>query len=142
MKRMISTKAAETAEGIKDFVKQDDKTTEFGGNVKIGGNLNVNGKIYGISSLHVYKCRYKTTDTNVTFEFLWFTNDAYATETSIYSELIYKLSSGSGFNMAIPVVMDSAGYYNAVLAYGDSLKLYENGTSSHEVTYDSIYKIY
>lgn len=43
MKRMISTKAAETAEGIKDFVKQNGKTTEFGGNVEIDGNLAVNG---------------------------------------------------------------------------------------------------
>lgn len=142
MKRMISTKAAETAEGIKDFVKQNGKTTEFGGNVEIDGKLTVNGQTSGLPGLHVYKCRYKTTDTNVTFDFLWFTNDKAATQTSIYNELIYKLSSGSGFSMAIPVVMDNAGYYNAVLAYDGGLKLYENGTTSHEVTYDSLYLIY
>lgn len=54
MKRMISTKAAEVAEGIKDFVKQNDKTTEFGGNVEIDGNLKVNGGAPG--ALNVYLC--------------------------------------------------------------------------------------
>ena len=143
MKRMISTKAATVAEGIKDFVKQNGKTTKFGGNVEIDGNLTVYGKTSGIRSLHVYKCRYKTTDTNVTFDFLWFTYDASATQTSIDRELIYKLSSGSGFSSAIPVVMNyTGGYDNAVLVYDGGLKLYENGTSSHEVTYDRIYLIY
>lgn len=55
MKRMISTKAAETAEGIKDFVKQNGKTTEFGGNVEIDGNLKVNGSAPG-GALNVYLC--------------------------------------------------------------------------------------
>lgn len=47
MKRMISTKAAQTAEGIKDHIKQNGNTTEFGGNVEIDGNLIVNGSAPG-----------------------------------------------------------------------------------------------
>lgn len=52
MKRMISTKAAAVAEEIKDYVKQNGKTTEFGGNVEIDGNLTVNGSAPG--ALHFY----------------------------------------------------------------------------------------
>lgn len=52
MKRMISTKAATVAESIKDFVKQNRNTTEFGGNVEIDGNLTVNGTSPGGAAIY------------------------------------------------------------------------------------------
>ena len=140
MKRMISTKAAETAERIKDFVKQTSNTTEFGGNVKIDGNLLVNGSAPGGASLHVYKVKGHA---NGGFDvyFLWTSDKDNMTTSSMTDELTYKLSSGSGFSMGIPAVKDQIGYDFCVVAYSGGLQA---GTSSSmsDMTINTVYKIY
>lgn len=137
-KRMVNE--AEEVNKLTEYVRQEGNKTIIGGNLEVDGNLSVNGSTPG--GLHVYKCRYKTTDTSVEFDFLWFTTLNGATQSQITNELNYKLSSGSGFGFSIPVVMNNIGYYNAVLAYDGGLKLYENGTTSHDITSENLYQIY
>ena len=140
MKRMISTKAATVAEGIKDFVKQNDKTTEFGGNVEINGNLKVNGSAPAGASLHVYKVK-GTADGNEIY-FLWTCDKDNMTTSSMTNELTNKLSSGSGFGMGIPAIQSYMGYYNCTVTYEGGLKVYTEGTHSADLTINTVYKIY
>ena len=88
MKRMISTKAAETAEGIKDFVKQNGKTTEFGGNVEIGGNLIVNGSAPGGG--HAYLITEGTTGITGYFAAYITVSEDYATGAALLQGLYNK----------------------------------------------------
>ena len=140
MKRMISTKAAETAEGIKDFVKQNGKTTEFGGNVEIDGNLKVNGSAPGGASLHVYKVKGHA-NSGFDVYFLWTCDKDNMTTSSMTDELIYKLSSGSGFSMGIPAIKDQMGYDFCVVAYSGGLQAGTGGSMS-DMTLNTVYKIY
>ena len=137
MKRMISTKAAETAEGIKDFVKQNGKTTEFGGNVEIDGNLKVNGSAPGGASLHVYKV--EGTSTLGTVFFLWTCDKDNMTVSGMNNELSYKLSSGSGFGMGIPACLETSGSYSNCIVDASSVYL---GSQTQSYTISTVYKIY
>lgn len=137
MKRMISTKAAETAEGIKDFVKQNGKTTEFGGNVEIDGNLKVNGSAPG--ALYVYKVKGSVSGGEVSF--LWICATDNMTVSDMVSELAYKLSSGSGFGMGIPASLEESGSFrNCIVANGGSTAYFDN--AENELTLTDVYKIY
>lgn len=88
MKRMISTKAAETAEGIKDFVKQNGKTTEFGGNVEIDGDLKVNGSAPGGG--HAYLITEGTTGITGYFASYIMVSEDYATGAALLQGLYNK----------------------------------------------------
>ena len=137
-KRMVND--AEKVNDLTEYMRQENNKTIIDGNLEVGGNLTVKGKAPGGASLHVYKVK-GTAEGNEIY-FLWFTTDAAADEYSIKNELIYKLSTGSGFNMGIPAIQNYMGYYNCTLAYDGGLKVYTEGTHSADFTVSTVYKIY
>ena len=63
------------------------------------------------------------------------------TTSSMTDELTYKLSSGSGFGMGIPAVMDRMGYDFCVVAYSGGLQA-GTGSNMSDMTINTVYKIY
>lgn len=137
-KRMVND--AEKVNDLTEYMRQENNKTIIDGNLEVGGNLTVKGKAPGGKSLYVYKVK-GIAEGNPIY-FLWNTTDAAADAMSIKRELVYKLSTGSSFNMGIPAIQDYMGYYNCVVAYSDGLKVYTEGTHSADLTIDTVYRIY
>ena len=94
----------------------------------------------GGASLHVYKVK-GTANSGFDFYFLWTCESDNMTTSSMTDELTYKLSSGSGFGMAIPAVKDQMGYDFCAIDYSGGLRA-GSGTSMSDMTLTSVYKIY
>ena len=93
----------------------------------------------GGASLHVYKVK-GTAEGNEIY-FLWTSDKDNMTTSSMTDELTYKLSSGSGFGMGIPAVMDRMGYDFCVVAYSGGLQA-GTGSNMSDMTLNTVYKIY
>ena len=137
-KRMVND--AEKVNDLTEYMRQENNKTIIDGNLEVEGNLTVKGTAPGGGSLHVYKVKGMAEGNEIYL--LWFTTDAAATEYSIKNELIYKLSTGSKFNMGIPAVQNYMGYNNCVVAYESGLKVYTEGTHSADLTISTVYRIY
>ena len=138
-KRMVNE--AEELNKLTEYVRQEGNKTIIGGNLEVDGNLTVNGTAPGGASLHVYKVK-GTSNDGSEVSFLWTCSNDNMSISSMESELSYKLSSGSGFGMAIPAIRDQIGYYNCAVAYNSGLVVYTEGTSSNDLTLNTVYKIY
>ena len=137
-KRMVND--AEKVNDLTEYMRQENNKTIIDGNLEVGGNLTVKGTAPGGASLHVYKVKgYANSGFNVYF--LWTSDKDNMTTSSMTDELTYKLSSGSGFGMGIPAVMDRMGYDFCVVAYSGGLQA-GTGSSMSDMTLNTVYKIY
>lgn len=137
-KRMVND--AEEVNKITEHVRQEGKNTIVDGNLTVEGNLTVNGTAPGGASLHVYKVKGHA-NSGFDVYFLWTSDKDNMTTSSMTDELTYKLSSGSGFGMGIPAVMDRMGYDFCVVAYSGGLQAGTGGSMS-DMTLNTVYKIY
>ena len=131
-KRMVND--AEEVNKITEHVRQEGKNTI------VGGNLTVKGSAPGGASLHVYKVK-GTANSGFDVYFLWTCTNDNMTVQGMTDELTYKLSSGSGFGMGIPAVMDRMGYDFCVVAYSGGLQA-GTGSNMSDMTINTVYKIY
>ena len=106
-KRMVND--AEKVNDLTEYMRQENNKTIIDGNLEVGGNLTVKGTAPGGASLHVYKVKGHA-NSGFDVYFLWTSDKDNMTTSSMTNELTYKLSSGSGFGMGIPAVMDRMGY--------------------------------
>ena len=137
-KRMVNE--AEEVNKITEHVRQEGKNTIVGGNLTVDGNLTVKGSAPGGASLHVYKVKGHA-NSGFDVYFLWTSDKDNMTTSSMTDELTYKLSSGSGFGMGIPAVMDRMGYDFCVVAYSGGLQA-GTGSNMSDMTINTVYKIY
>ena len=135
-KRMVNE--AEEVNKLTEYVRQEGNKTIIGGNLEVDGNLSVNGSTPG--GLHVYKVKGHS-NSGFDVYFLWTSDKDNMTTSSMTDELTYKLSSGSGFGMGIPAVMDRMGYDFCVVAYSGSLQA-GTGSNMSDMTINTVYKIY
>lgn len=131
---------AEEVNKITKHVRQEGNKTIIGGNLEVDGNLSVTGTAPGGASLHVYKVK-GTANSGFDVYFLWTCDSDNMTTSSMTDALTYKLSSGSGFGMGIPAVMDRMGYDFCVVAYSGSLQA-GTGSNMSDMTITNVYKIY
>ena len=137
-KRMVND--AEKVNDLTEYMRQENNKTIIDGNLEVGGNLTVKGTAPGGASLHVYKVKgYSNSGFDVYF--LWTSDKDNMTTSSMTDELTYKLSSGSGFGMGIPAVMDRMGYDFCVVAYSGGLQA-GTGSNMSDMTLNTVYKIY
>ena len=136
-KRMVND--AEKVNDLTEYMRQENNKTIIDGNLEVGGNLTVKGTAPGGASLHVYKVK-GTAEGNDIY-FLWTCDKDNITVQGMTDELTYKLSSGSGFGMGIPAVMDRMGYDFCVVAYSGGLQAGTGGSMS-DMTINTVYKIY
>ena len=136
-KRMVND--AEKVNDLTEYMRQENNKTIIDGNLEVGGNLTVKGTAPGGASLHVYKVKGTAEGNNIYF--LWTCDKDNMTTSSMTNELTYKLSSGSGFGMGIPAVMDRMGYDFCVVAYSGGLQAGTGGSMS-DMTLNTVYKIY
>ena len=137
-KRMVND--AEEVNKLTEYVRQEGNKTIVGGNLTVDGNLTVTGTAPGGGSLHVYKVKGHA-NSGFDVYFLWTSDKDNMTTSSMTDELTYKLSSGSGFGMGIPAVMDRMGYDFCVVAYSGSLQA-GTGSNMSDMTINTVYKIY
>ena len=137
-KRMVND--AEKVNDLTEYMRQENNKTIIDGNLEVGGNLTVKGTAPGGASLHVYKVK-GTANSGFDVYFLWTSDKDNMTTSSMTDELTYKLSSGSGFGMGIPAVMDRMGYDFCVVAYSGGLQAGTGGSMS-DMTINTVYKIY
>lgn len=137
-KRMVND--AEEVNKITEHVRQEGNKTIIGGNLEVDGNLTVKGTAPGGASLHVYKVKGHA-NSGFDVYFLWTCSADNMTTSSMTDELTYKLSSGSGFGMGIPAVMDRMGYDFCVVAYSGGLQA-GTGSNMSDMTINTVYKIY
>ena len=137
-KRMVND--AEEVNKITEHVRQEGKNTIVGGNLTVDGNLTVKGTAPGGASLHVYKVKGHS-NSGFDVYFLWTSDKDNMTTSSMTDELTFKLSSGSGFGMGIPAVMDRMGYDFCVVAYSGGLQA-GTGSNMSDMTINTVYKIY
>lgn len=137
-KRMVNE--AEELNKLTEYVRQENNKTIIDGNLEVGGNLTVKGTAPGGASLHVYKVKGHA-NSGFDVYFLWTSDKDNMTTSSMTDELTYKLSSGSGFGMGIPAVMDRMGYDFCVVAYSGGLQAGTGGSMS-DLTLNTVYKIY
>ena len=137
-KRMVND--AEEVNKITEHVRQEGKNTIVGGNLTVDGNLTVKGTAPGGASLHVYKVKGHA-NSGFDVYFLWTSDKDNMTTSSMTDELTFKLSSGSGFGMGIPAVMDRMGYDFCVVAYSGGLQA-GTGSNMSDMTINTVYKIY
>ena len=137
-KRMVND--AEEVNKITKHVRQEGNKTIVGGNLEVDGNLTVTGTAPGGGSLHVYKVKGHA-NSGFDVYFLWTSDKDNMTTSSMTDELTYKLSSGSGFGMGIPAVMDRMGYDFCVVAYSGGLQA-GTGSNMSDMTLNTVYKIY
>ena len=137
-KRMVND--AEKVNDLTEYMRQENNKTIIDGNLEVGRNLTVKGTAPGGASLHVYKVKgYSNSGFDVYF--LWTSDKDNMTTSSMTDELTYKLSSGSGFGMGIPAVMDRMGYDFCVVAYSGGLQA-GTGSNMSDMTLNTVYKIY
>ena len=137
-KRMVND--AEKVNDLTEYMRQENNKTIIDGNLEVSGNLTVKGTAPGGASLHVYKVK-GTANSGFDVYFLWTSDKDNMTTSSMTDELTYKLSSGSGFGMGIPAVMDRMGYDFCVVAYSGSLQA-GTGSNMSDMTLSTVYKIY
>ena len=137
-KRMVND--AEKVNDLTEYMRQENNKTIIDGNLEVGGNLTVKGTAPGGASLHVYKVKGHA-NSGFDVYFLWTSDKDNMTTSSMTDELTYKLSSGSGFGMGIPAVMDRMGYDFCVVAYSGGLQA-GTGSSMSDMTLNTVYKIY
>ena len=137
-KRMVND--AEKVNDLTEYMRQENNKTIIDGNLEVGGNLTVKGTAPGGASLHVYKVKGHA-NSGFDVYFLWTSDKDNMTTSSMTNELTYKLSSGSGFGMGIPAVMDRMGYDFCVVAYSGGLQA-GTGSSMSDMTLNTVYKIY
>ena len=137
-KRMVND--AEKVNDLTEYMRQENNKTIIDGNLEVGGNLTVKGTAPGGASLHVYKVKGHA-NSGFDVYFLWTSDKDNMTTSSMTDELTYKLSSGSGFGMGIPAVMDRMGYDFCVVAYSGGLQA-GTGSNMSDMTLNSVYKIY
>ena len=137
-KRMVND--AEEVNKITEYVRQEGNKTIVGGNLTVDGNLSVKGSAPGGASLHVYKVKGHA-NSGFDVYFLWTSDKDNMTTSSMTNELTYKLSSGSGFGMGIPAVIDRMGYEFCVIDYSGGLRA-GTGTDMSDMTLNTVYKIY
>ena len=137
-KRMVND--AEKVNDLTEYMRQENNKTIIDGNLEVGGNLTVKGTAPGGASLHVYKVK-GTANSGFDVYFLWTSDKDNMTVQNMTDELTYKLSSGSGFGMGIPAVMDRMGYDFCVVAYSGGLQAGTGGSMS-DMTLNTVYKIY
>ena len=137
-KRMVND--AERVNDLTEYMRQENNKTIIDGNLEVGGNLTVKGTAPGGASLHVYKVKGHA-NSGFDVYFLWTSDKDNMTTSSMTDELTYKLSSGSGFGMGIPAVMDRMGYDFCVVAYSGGLQAGTGGSMS-DMTLNTVYKIY
>ena len=135
-KRMVND--AGEVNKLTEYVRQEGNKTIVGGNLEVDGNLSVKGSTPG--GLHVYKVKGHA-NSGFDVYFLWTSDKDNMTTSSMTDELTYKLSSGSGFSMGIPAVMDRMGYDFCVVAYSGGLQAGTSGSMS-DMTINTVYKIY
>lgn len=136
MKRMISTKAATVAESIKDYIKQNDKTTEFGGNVEIDGDLIVNGKAPG-GGATIYKHALTIQGFSQNFFAVFYSSKA----TNVTSLDNLKTLLGSTFKLPTSGAISSgavgSGYYIAIYLDENGLQV-ANTTEIKTIPFNAI----
>ena len=137
-KRMVND--AEKVNDLTEYMRQENNKTIIDGNLEVGGNLTVKGTAPGGASLHVYKVKGHS-NSGFDVYFLWTSDKDNMTTSSMTDELTYKLSSGSGFGMGIPAVMDRMGYDFCVVAYSGGLQA-GTGSNMSDMTINTVYKIY
>ena len=137
-KRMVND--AEKVNDLTEYMRQENNKTIIDGNLEVGGNLTVKGTAPGGASLHVYKVKGHA-NSGFDVYFLWTSDKDNMTTSSMTNELTYKLSSGSGFGMGIPAVIDRMGYDFCVVAYSGGLQA-GTGSSMSDMTINNVYKIY
>ena len=137
-KRMVND--AEKVNDLTEYMHQENNKTIIDGNLEVSGNLTVKGTAPGGASLHVYKVK-GTANSGFDVYFLWTSDKDNMTVQNMTDELTYKLSSGSGFGMGIPAVMDRMGYDFCVVAYSGGLQAGTGGSMS-DMTLNTVYKIY
>ena len=137
-KRMVND--AEKVNDLTEYMRQENNKTIIDGNLEVGGNLTVKGTAPGGASLHVYKVKGHS-NSGFDVYFLWTSDKDNMTTSSMTDELTYKLSSGSGFGMGIPAVMDRMGYDFCVVAYSGGLQA-GTGSNMSDMTLNTVYKIY
>ena len=137
-KRMVND--AEKVNDLTEYMRQENNKTIIDGNLEVSGNLTVKGTAPGGASLHVYKVK-GTANSGFDVYFLWTSDKDNMTVQNMTDELTYKLSSGSGFGMGIPAVMDRMGYDFCVVAYSGGLQAGTGGSMS-DMTLNTVYKIY
>ena len=137
-KRMVND--AEKVNDLTEYMRQENNKTIIDGNLEVGGNLTVKGTAPGGASLHVYKVKGHS-NSGFDVYFLWTSDKDNMTTSSMTNELTYKLSSGSGFGMGIPAVMDRMGYDFCVVAYSGGLQA-GTGSNMSDMTINTVYKIY
>ena len=137
-KRMVND--AEKVNDLTEYMRQENNKTIIDGNLEVGGNLTVKGTAPGGASLHVYKVKGHA-NSGFDVYFLWTSDKDNMTTSSMTDELTYKLSSGSGFGMGIPAVMDRMGYDFCVVAYSGGLQA-GTGSNMSDMTLNTVYKIY
>ena len=137
-KRMVND--AEEVNKITEYVRQEGNKTIVVGNLTVDGNLSVKGSAPGGASLHVYKVKGHA-NSGFDVYFLWTSDKDNMTTSSMTNELTYKLSSGSGFGMGIPAVIDRMGYEFCVIDYSGGLRA-GTGTDMSDMTLNTVYKIY
>ena len=131
---------AEKVNDLTEYMRQENNKTIIDGNLEVGGNLTVKGTAPGGASLHVYKVKGHS-NSGFDVYFLWTSDKDNMTTSSMTNELTYKLSSGSGFGMGIPAVMDRMGYDFCVVAYSGGLQA-GTGSNMSDMTINTVYKIY
>ena len=136
-KRMVND--AEKVNDLTEYMRQENNKTIIDGNLEVGGNLTVKGTAPGGASLHVYKVKGIAEGNEIYF--LWTCDKDNMTVQGMTDELTYKLSSGSGFGMGIPAVMDRMGYDFCVVAYSGGLQA-GTGSNMSDMTLNTVYKIY
>ena len=137
-KRMVND--AEKVNDLTEYMRQENNKTIIDGNLEVGGNLTVKGTAPGGASLHVYKVKGHA-NSGFDVYFLWTSDQDNMTTSSMTDELTFKLSSGSGFGMGIPAVMDRMGYDFCVVAYSGGLQA-GTGSNMSDMTLNTVYKIY